>query len=673
MIEINEKYEEEIKSLIKEFGAHWRRALESTGKDSRHKSRKHLLDYILERTHFLDNIETNLKTRVVCCLKHITEVPHCQNPKCGKPLTKYFIDNVVEKNPHETMFCSHKCVYEARETPDSFICFNKQYPTKESKIEFLRKLISDYPLTYQRVLQGKDYVEVARWIYSAVPKLQEKCYNTATRLYWILNALEDFPTCACEGCNNKIGIGKNVKITLGYPKNCSAKCAANNINTQNHLKDTFRKNFGVDNPSKSRKVLDKINASMIRNGSYGKSSTENEIYRMLCEEFLKENVLRQYSSKEFPYKCDFYIVSSKEYIEYNGTWTHGKHAFDPNNINDIKTLEGWKSKENSKYYKNAINVWTKLDPLKRKIAEDNKITRLEFWSIEDFKEWLRSKSGSLTDRKKEIDNAYSFFSKAEFPYPLVTDRKIELEIKKLTSKQYYSDKLPSAIIRRFCPSIWKCESHGTMSPVAYWEHMKTDFDDFKRLYENRMKYKGKATLDVLREGMNIAKFAIKATYLKPMLAKRLIDTYLSDATEIFNPFNGFSGIMLGSTFGCCKKYIGQDINAEFVAEANNIVSTLKISNATIVKKDVFKDSGEYDCLFCCPPYEDIEKWNFDSTGKSIDRILTCDEWIDTILQRYTCRNYLFVIDKTTKYVDHIVEHLGNKSHMNKNDELVLKF
>jgi len=673
MIDINEEYEKEIKSLIEKFGPHWRRSLESKGKDSRHKSNEHLLNYVLERTHFLDNIQTDLKTRVVCCLRHITEVPHCQNPKCGKPLSKYFIDNVVEEHPRETMFCSHKCIYEARESPDAFIYFDKQYPTKEEKIEFLRKLVTENPRSFQRILQGCNYKEVADWIYNAVPKLKDKIYNVSTRLYWILNGLEDFPTCACEGCNNKIGIGKNIEINRGYAKNCSAKCAANNPETQEHLKETFRKNFGVDNPSRSRKVLDKINESMLRNGSYGKSAAEDKMYEMLCNKFSKENVLRQYSSKEFPYKCDFYIVTSNEYIEYNGTWTHGKHAFDPNNKRDIEIVNGWKTKTDSQYYKNAINIWTKLDPLKRKIAKENRISRIEFWKLEDFRKWLNVKGSQKEDSEKEISEAYSLFLKLNFPFPSSTSKEITNEIAKLTSSEQYSDKLYSPIIRQYCPSIWKCQSHGTMSPYDYWYYLKSDFDAFKRLYANRMKYLGKVTPDVLREGMNIAKFAGKVTYLKPFLAKRLIKTYLSETALIFNPFNGFSGIMLGVTLGCGKQYIGQDMNVEFVSEANNMIKDFSL-DAEVKVQDIFTDQEkEYDALFCCPPYEDIEQWNYDSEGKCIDKNLTCDEWIDVVLSKYRCKQYLFVVDKTEKYKDKIVEVLGNESHLNENCELVLRF
>ena len=56
------------------------------------------------------------------------------------------------------------------------------------------------------------------------------------------------------------------------------------------------------------------------------------------------------------------------YIEIQGSWTHGKHAFNENNQDDIDKLNLWKSK-NTKFYDNAIYTWTELDVKKRNIAK----------------------------------------------------------------------------------------------------------------------------------------------------------------------------------------------------------------------------------------------------------------------------------------------------------------
>ena len=43
---------------------------------------------------------------------------------------------------------------------------------------------------------------------------------------------------------------------------------------------------------------------------------------------------------------------------------------------------------NLKKYKNAIDVWTRRDPLKRKTAKENNLNWLEFFTIKDFEDWF---------------------------------------------------------------------------------------------------------------------------------------------------------------------------------------------------------------------------------------------------------------------------------------------
>lgn len=430
--------------------------------------------------------------------------------------------------------------------------FYEQYPTPESKKCFLKLLLLEHGLSYQRILQGTEYKEVAEWIYNAVPKLQDSCYNTATRVNWIVTDRTDFPL--CRNCGKQFGIGKNINAKDGYGKFCSRTCSSTSEETKANIDASYLKHYGTK----------RIYASSV----------------------------------------------------------------------------------------------TKEKPKKEKAEPKKKKEKAEI---------------DLSTQPQDIVSFYELFKASEFPIPSASDYAIAKEIERLVSTELFYDKLSSPIIRKYCPSIWKCQSHGTMSPFAYWDYLKTDFEAFKRLYNNRMKYKGTVTLDILREGINIAKYVGKVTYLKPNLAKRLIKTYLPSATEIFNPFNGFSGIMLGATLGCGKHYIGQDLNAEFVAEANKIIEDFSL-DAEVKVQDIFVDQEqEHETLFCCPPYEDLEEWNFDSKGKCIDKNMTCDEWIEVVLSKYKCKQYLFVVDKTEKYKDKIAEVLRNRSHMNENCELVLKF
>ena len=75
------------------------------------------------------------------------------------------------------------------------------------------------------------------------------------------------------------------------------------------------------------------------------------------------------------------------FIELQGSWTHGKHPFDKNSNKDIYILNIWKLK-NTKYYNNAIKVWTISDIKKRETAKKNNLNYIELFSKNDIQLFL---------------------------------------------------------------------------------------------------------------------------------------------------------------------------------------------------------------------------------------------------------------------------------------------
>ena len=125
------------------------------------------------------------------------------------------------------------------------------------------------------------------------------------------------------------------------------------------------------------------------------SDIELKFYEYLISKFNKNDIIPQYTDEiNYPFNCDFYISSLKLLIEIQGTWTHGGHPFNENNIDDINTLNIWKSKQ-SKYYDCAIEVWTKSDVEKRNLAKKNNLNYLEIFTkdiniaINTFEEYLK--------------------------------------------------------------------------------------------------------------------------------------------------------------------------------------------------------------------------------------------------------------------------------------------
>lgn len=158
---------------------------------------------------------------------------------------------------------------------------------------------------------------------------------------------------------------------------------------KNNRKDFYLKNYGVDEYFKTQEFKDKEYVTKRINNSFNKSSKEDQVYNLLLTILDKNNIIRQYKSKKYPFTCDFYIPEKDLYIEYNGHWTHGKESFDKNNIEHQKILEEWKRKsEKSKFYKNAIYTWTDLDVRKLKAFKENNLNYKIFWNLEEVKNFI---------------------------------------------------------------------------------------------------------------------------------------------------------------------------------------------------------------------------------------------------------------------------------------------
>ena len=142
----------------------------------------------------------------------------------------------------------------------------------------------------------------------------------------------------------------------------------------------------ISNIMLSKAVQEKRHETFVKNKTFNTSKPEQQTYELLKTKF--KEVKYQYRDKErYPFNCDFYIPSLDLFIECQYSWTHGSKPY--NEIEDKEKLELWKSKaKTSKYYQNAINTWTIRDVNKRKVANQNNLRLLEFFSYNDFLEWF---------------------------------------------------------------------------------------------------------------------------------------------------------------------------------------------------------------------------------------------------------------------------------------------
>lgn len=145
-------------------------------------------------------------------------------------------------------------------------------------------------------------------------------------------------------------------------------------------KKTYTEKAKITNKSFHRKKL---------NGTLNTSKPEETLYELLVEEFSEKDVIRQYKFNDYPFYCDFYIPSRNLYIELNAAWFHENSWYDEKKHKDL--IKEWEEKsKTSKFYKNAIETFTKRDVLKRNTARENNLNYVVFWDndLRDVKVWL---------------------------------------------------------------------------------------------------------------------------------------------------------------------------------------------------------------------------------------------------------------------------------------------
>lgn len=118
-----------------------------------------------------------------------------------------------------------------------------------------------------------------------------------------------------------------------------------------------------------------------KNKTLNSSKIEDSIYYNLCYKYGENNVIRHFRNELYPYECDFYITSIKLFIEINFHWTHGGRPFDPFDIKCQEQFNVWKNKaKTSKYYANAIDVWTRRDVIKLHTALKNNLNYIAIFN-----------------------------------------------------------------------------------------------------------------------------------------------------------------------------------------------------------------------------------------------------------------------------------------------------
>ena len=162
------------------------------------------------------------------------------------------------------------------------------------------------------------------------------------------------------------------KIEKTCLKKYGVKSYVESEESKNRIKTLYRQGITQAKQYATKKAHNTLSGSKL----------EDQAFQLLLQKF--PEVKRHYKSEAYPFYCDFFIPIIDTYIELNLYWTHGRHPFDPNSKIDQEKLIKWKDKG----YNKAIEKWTRKDPLKRKIAQDQGLNYKEFFSYKELECWV---------------------------------------------------------------------------------------------------------------------------------------------------------------------------------------------------------------------------------------------------------------------------------------------
>ena len=433
----------------------------------------------------------------------------------------------------------------------------------------------------------------------------------------------------------------------------------------NKIKETTYNRYGVDSFTKTQQFKEFISAQQLNiqnkqyktkkdNHSFNKSKIEKELENYFIENNI--NYISQYRSDEYPFSCDFYFPDSNYYIEVQGNWTHGQHPFDNTNVDDVEILNMWKSKsEKSKFYKNAICVWTENDVKKRNIAKENGLNYLEIFSCDfyDCLEQLVSNKVFAIKPKYKITESQLVDWCLNNPFP---------------GNNKWAANHP----------IWKCYVPGQISPYDAWHDEKYITKAIKNMFrtldrcinesredsfvkrhlcainscviENGEIVKSdKLLLELVLARFTIAKIASKVTAISPTDCVKIFDESgidLSKYNGIYVPMAGFGGIVEGY-----KRWLK---NNDSINKISNI-EAYDINKSFCdwygwKQRDMLESIIETDkiCIVCPPFGKNYEHWvDSSENGISQDIIdnmadITFIEWYALIKKHVKAPAYIII-------------------------------
>ena len=348
---------------------------------------------------------------------------------------------------------------------------------------------------------------------------------------------------------------------------------------------TMERLFGVKHAMQNIDIKQHRVLTHVKNGTNTSSKQENIVFELLS--IFYHDVKRNYSSDKYPFNCDFYIPSKDLYIEYNGSHYHHGHPFNTLGENDKKELERLQNLSNSKnQYNKIIYTWTDLDVRKRNTAKENNLNFIEFWNIEDVKQWLGIENSirfkdNLTLKYDNLINELNY-------YKTNTGKLSTKYVNSKLIKQYQQD-----VFYKTEKQLWKTNENSLRS----------------RLINNRLQYlnienENDITAEIILNGFKRSGIYYGYSSFNPLWIKWFLEEF--NINICYDPCGGWGHRLLGSQN--IKQYIYNDLSKPIVNNVKTIIKDFNINNVIIYNNDAseFIPKEDYEAIFTCPPYFNTE-------------------------------------------------------------------
>ena len=166
-------------------------------------------------------------------------------------------------------------------------------------------------------------------------------------LYNYINNIIENPK--CEICNKILHLKK---YNTGYANHCSTSCLNKSETHKIKIKKTWLKKYGVDNPSKSDIIKNKIKSKVCKNGIWYVETDE-------CKKKTKETSLKKYGVDSYSKLNEYHEKVKKTSIE--------RYGFDSYN----KTEKSKNETKSSNLEKYGVEWYLSTDEFKEKSKQTN--------------------------------------------------------------------------------------------------------------------------------------------------------------------------------------------------------------------------------------------------------------------------------------------------------------